>query len=57
MSNLLDGFKDNNGNWTHQGSVNAGTWQGQQGQPLAPQQQNESWASYEARNNAYNSNK
>ncbi|MDU2064414.1 MAG: hypothetical protein E6713_06180 [Sporomusaceae bacterium] len=49
-------FKSN-GQWTHQGSVNAGQWQSTMGQPCSGQQSNESWNSYQTRVDAYQNSK
>ena len=48
-----DQFKTN-GQWTHQGSTNAGTWTGSTGQPLHQQGSTESAASFQAREAAHN---
>lgn len=50
-----DVFKTN-GDWTHQGSQNAGTWESQNGRTCSPQQHNESWISYTTRQAAYSYN-
>lgn len=41
------------GNFTWQGSINAGQDQASRGYALTPQMQNETWVSYETRHNAY----
>ncbi|WP_027360446.1 hypothetical protein [Desulforegula conservatrix] len=47
-------YKDpSSGNFTWQGSVYAGQDQASRGYSLTPQMQNETWASYETRHNAY----
>lgn len=52
MSDQYKGFKDSKGQWTHKGSVNAGTYDKQNGNTPAPQQPGESAASYQTRLNA-----
>jgi hypothetical protein len=46
-------YLDANGNWTYQGSINACQDAARNGQILSSQQANESWASFQERQNAY----
>ena len=50
----LDAFRNSwNKSFDYAGSQGAGNWQAGQGQPLSGQQSNESWASFQTRQNAY----
>ena len=52
----INNFQGPNG-WDIHSSQNAGQWQAQQGQTSSPQQANESWLAYQARQAAYEANK
>ncbi len=56
MTNTNDPFKTNGQN-TWQGSTNQGSNEAQNGYQASPQQQGESYTSYQTRMNAYNANK
>lgn len=56
MSDPINSFQGPNG-WDHSSSQAAGQWQAQQGQTSSPQQANESWLSFQARQSAFEANK
>ncbi|MCG3267164.1 hypothetical protein [Yoonia sp. I 8.24] len=56
MTNSNNSWKTNGQN-THKGSTNQGTYEAQKGYPASRQQSGESSISYQTRMNAYNTSK
>jgi hypothetical protein len=54
MADNFDPFRNDSGDFDHAGSTNAGAWEANNGGALSPQQADESAASFETRQGAYN---